>query len=99
MIRYAKNRLINSVWTLKYEILSGDKIRILSYNRNDPMGYDHEHELDDHRMIEDKDRVVHAVEVMNNKRFMSDLETNVKLYTVINPQHIFTYKENENELS
>ena len=80
----ATKRLIDSVWTLQYTMVNGYTINIVSYNRDDPEGYEKEDKLPKVRLIEKEGRVVIFVKITEDNK--------TTIYEVQNPQYIFSYK-------
>lgn len=79
-MKYAVKRLIDSVWTLGYEEVDEYNVRVFSYDRDNPVGYEKEKELPKLVNIENDERVLEAVEI-DGKR-----------YAVVNPCFIFSYR-------
>lgn len=78
-MKYATNRLIDSVWTLGYEVI-GEEIKIISYDRDNEIGYMQESTLPiANKIIENEDRIVQSV-VINGEEF-----------NVVNKGHVFSY--------
>ncbi|MGC4129264.1 MAG: hypothetical protein QM564_06825 [Bergeyella sp.] len=90
----ATERLINSVWTVEYEILSERKVKILGFLRTDPEGYEREKELPQCSLIETEGRIVTHLWLKPYNAFDPWVnEKNVKeKYEVVNPQFIFSYQ-------
>ncbi len=89
----ATNRLIDSVWTLEYEITDEGKLHILNYSREDPEGYERERELMQCALIETDQRVVIEVLMRDHEPFgWVTLENATQRYEVENPKYIFSYK-------
>lgn len=90
----ATKRLINKVWTLEYEVVSEDTVRILRISDCDLGGYRNEHSLPRLSFDEDADRTVVGVwiqeEGSRHLHFWADRLT-AKYYKVSNPKHIFAY--------
>lgn len=57
----ATERLIDSVWTLEYNILPNGKVEILKYSREDIEGYENEKNLPRLNLQEDDKRIVTGV--------------------------------------
>jgi len=91
MKKYATKRLINSVWTLTYREV-GDKIEILGYSRNNDIGYDQEKDLPRCSIVEDEARTVLGVKLLPYKAFEYNAAKSDKVFEVINPEHVFSYK-------
>jgi hypothetical protein len=79
----AVQRLINSMWTLTYELVSETSIKVIDYTRDDDEGYEREWELPRLRVIED------------DKRFIISAEIGGKTYTVTNPRFVFSYHRDQ----
>ena len=77
----AVNRIIDSVWTIEYELVpeNPNAIKLLRYSRNDPEGYEREHELPKGRLVESPHRLVVAAEIGGLG------------YDVENKKHVFDY--------
>jgi hypothetical protein len=75
----ATKRLVNSVWTLEYELTSDSTIHVVRYSRKDDEGYERESELPRVRLVESEDRTVTAA-VIDDVSFAVD-----------NPGHVFSY--------
>jgi hypothetical protein len=98
-MQYAVNRLIDSVWTLEFDIVD-DKIQIHSHNRENPVGYELEHELPNFLLHEDdsnNQRTVVGVDLFNvpHKYFIGIDTDSILEYPVANPGNIFSYKTPE----
>ena len=83
-IYLAIRRLIDSVWTLEFTI-TDNSIEIVSYSRDNSLGYKHEKTLPRCRLLYDEDRIVWGAFVGNQK------------YVVSNPKFLFDYGEPKNE--
>jgi hypothetical protein len=79
----ATQRLIDAVWTLEFRQVEKDKVEIVRYSRNDPEGYEREHQLPRMKKNEDEARNIVSVEIKG------------KTYQVTNPQYVFSYGANE----
>lgn len=91
-IKYATERLINSVWTLAYTQVSDNEISILSYGRENKIGYSKETEFPRLGMITTNDRTVIAVRFIPYNPFKCWCDKNEGVeFKVINPKHIFDY--------
>ena len=91
----ATERLIDSVWTVVYQIVEEGKVKILSYDRNNPEGYKQERELPRMSMKEDGKRVVTHLRIDSDPGYFDYWCQNDKgeLYEVVNPQYVFSYGE------
>lgn len=78
---YATERLIDSVWTLCYEVTDADNriIKIISFDRENPIGYTQEKTLPTCRLHELNNRTVYQATIAEI------------LYVVENPAHVFSY--------
>ena len=89
----ATKRLIDSVWTVEFNILNENEVEILKYSREDPEGYEKERELPQHRLVEDENRT--AVELLIRDKYDAFEWVNEEncdhRYKVTNPKHIFDY--------
>lgn len=92
MIQYATQRLINSVWTVGYKVINENKVEILSYSRENPIGYKQEKTLNRGGLIETDKRIVTHLIIEPYEPFKSWVNGSGKKYEVINPKYIFDYK-------
>ena len=94
-ILYATKRLIDSVWTLAYQRVSPTEVRILGYDRENPIGYAQERQLDLCNLREtiDGSRIVTHVALDDFKSFQcwASLTEAREHLKVVNPQHVFSY--------
>lgn len=90
-ILYATERLIDSVWTLEYELINDDQIKIISFNRDNPIGYEKETELPRVRLVEDDKRTVLSAYFEPYAKFKYLASPTGKQYEVVNPRYIFKY--------
>lgn len=86
----ATKRLIDSVWTVEFEDLGNNQARIIRYSRNDEEGYEKEGKLPYGTVIEDEGRTVTGVRI-DSHHWSDDKNKTVKTYTVVNPDHVFSY--------
>lgn len=87
---YATNRLIDSVWTMAYEIKDNHVI-IHSYDRDNAIGYEQEKNLPQFSMIEGDKRIVTGVIISEEyQAFRRDMDDGIE-YTVANPKFVFSY--------
>lgn len=90
----ATKRLLDSVWTVEYTHASPNDIVISKIGGNDQEGYDKESILPQCEIIETPDRTV--VGLLFRKEYKPfewvNFENCDKLYTVVNPKHIFAYE-------
>ena len=93
-MEYAIERLIDSVWTLGFEITSEGTITIHTYDRENPIGYEKERELSRIKIIETEGRVISEVWVSEKPMYCWESFTDHPhtKYKVDNPQYIFSYK-------
>ena len=95
----ATKRLIDSVWTVEYNILSPTEVEILKFSREDPEGYEKERQLPQCGIIEDKGKDGYSrtfVGLVVRDKFDSfgpwvNKQNCDHEYTVVNPKHIFDY--------
>lgn len=93
-MQYATQRLIDSVWTVGYEI-KDDMVVIHSYDRDNPIGYEKERELPQALLMEDDDRTVTSIFINEEyDHFRMDHSKGGKEYVVANPKHVFSYNVN-----
>jgi len=91
----ATERLIDSVWTVEYEVVGEKKAKIIAFNRKDPEGYEKESELPRCNLTETADRTVVGLTISPNAsfRYGAGLDyPDSKFYEVVNPKHIFSYR-------
>lgn len=89
----AVHRLLDSVWSLTFEF-QADRVKVLSYSRDNPDGYELERQVPQVKIIEDNNRNVLAIKIYEpknsfdcfNEKFLIDE------YKVVNPQFVFSYK-------
>jgi len=90
----ATHRLIDSVWTVEYNVVSPTEVEIIKFTREDQEGYDKERKLPQCSVIEDDKRTF--VQLLVRDKFESFKWVNKDncdhTYTVINPRYIFNYK-------
>ena len=89
----ATHRLIDSVWTVGYNIVNENEIEVISFNRNDPEGYKNERTLPQCTVIEDDKR--NFVGLMVRDKFYSfdwvNKENADHTYKVVNQKNVFDY--------
>lgn len=95
--KMAVKRLINSVWTLVYKQVDENSIKIISYDRENPIGIEKERELPLCELIEDDQRTVTGAKIQerNNTGFNSgwvDKDRPFDTFTVVNPKYVFSYE-------
>lgn len=90
----ATHRLIDSVWTVEYEVLNEYQVNILKFTREDPEGYKRERELPQCEVLEDEKRNFIGLYVRDKfKPFEWVTKDNCdRKYAVNNVKHIFDYK-------
>lgn len=88
-IQFATKRLIDSVWTLGYEIIDG-KVKIHSFDRENPIGYEKEKELPQVAIFENNERHIIKVAIADYQQFRQNFN-DAKEYEVINPRYVFNY--------
>lgn len=87
----AVKRLIDSVWAIRYEILPSNKVKIISYSREDAEGYDREDELPKGFIEEAKDpgRIADKLVLQNGDKRI--------VFKIDNPANIFSYPFNKDK--
>jgi hypothetical protein len=91
----ATKRLIDSVWTIEYEILESGEAEILRYSRDDVEGYEKEKELPLGHIVEDEQRTAVMLILSPYKPFqyLADAtDFQAKTYMIANQKHIFSYR-------
>lgn len=92
----ATKRLLDSIWTVSYNVLNENEIEIIGYNRDDPEGYKNECNLPQCTVIEDDKRNFIGLMVREKFKFNYFDWVNSKnadhIYKVVNPKHITSYK-------
>lgn len=90
----ATHRLIDSVWTVEFNVVSPTEVEILKFSRDDPEGYDKERSLPQATVVEDADRTVTGLLIRNKFDSFSWVNLNNCDYAlnVVNPKHVFDYK-------
>jgi len=91
-MQYATNRLIDSVWTVAYE-MKDDMVVIHSYDRKNPIGYEQERTLPQINLIEDENRIVRSIIINENfDAFRMDHdEDGGQEFVVANQKNVFSY--------
>ncbi len=89
----AVSRLINNVWSVVFERLADNKVRIYEHSPTVKEGYEREDNLQNFDLIEtsDSDRTVVLLEL--GKQEKQILEVKERL-AVENPKNVFGYKDN-----
>jgi len=89
----ATHRLIDSVWTVEYNIVSPTEVEIVRFSRDDEEGYEKEKQLPQCSVIEDDNRTFTGLLVRDKHDSFSWVdETNCdRKYNVTNPKHVFDY--------
>lgn len=80
---YFVKRLFDSVWTCEYMVITRHQIEVLTWNRNNTIGYENEKELPKGDLIE--------IEVNGVPRTVVGAEIDGKIFEVINPDHVFNF--------
>lgn len=90
----ATNRLIDTVWTVEFNVISDTEVEILKFTRTDPEGYEKERQLPQCAIIEGDKRTFVSLLVRDEfKSFERVNKDNCDhQYTVINPRYIFNYE-------
>lgn len=91
----ATHRLLDSVWTAEYEVISESEktIKLIKYSRNDPEGYNRERELPQCTDIEAEGRIITHLMVRDKYKpfdWVSEKDCD-RIYKLINPDHVFSY--------
>lgn len=97
--KYATKRLIDSVWTVAYQEVEGGA-RIVSYDRENPVGYNQERELPRMDLIEGKGRIVTRLVLSPYGAFNYSANASsegARVLDVVNPKNIFGYKGENDE--
>jgi hypothetical protein len=92
----AAQRLIDSVWTVAYQIVGEGKVKILSHSRENPEGYKRERELPRFGKVENPEgRIFTHLRIQNVPDPWSNWadKDNSTTYEVVNPQNVFSYDE------
>ena len=89
----ATKRLIDSVWTVEYNVIDNDFVEIISYSREDKEGYEKENILPQCSVIEDDKRNFIGLMVKDVPTFLGwvNLQNGDHDYAVVNPKHVFSY--------
>jgi hypothetical protein len=92
-IQYATKRLINSVWTVAYVINDDNTVTIVSYDRDNIIGYTKEKELPRAEIVETGERMATTLLIQEYTPFRSWPDTNkpYKEFSIANRKHIFDY--------
>ena len=90
----ATERLIDSVWTVEFNVKSPTEVEIVKFSREDPEGYKREHELPQATVVEDENRTVTGLLIRNKFEPFEWVNLNNCDYAlnVVNPKHVFDYK-------
>lgn len=98
VIHYATKRLIDSVWTATFAVVGEGKAYLITYDRENPVGYEKEKELLGCAIGEDDSREVLSIKLMLNKAYHTyALVKNSwdvgreDYFEVVNPRHVFSY--------
>jgi len=89
----ATHRLIDSVWTVEYEVLNETEIEVIKFTRNDPDGYEKERELPQCSVIEDDCRNFIGLLVRDKFNVFDwvDYDNCDREYEVKNVKYVFSY--------
>jgi hypothetical protein len=92
-IHKATTRLIDSVWTLEYQLLANGKLKIIRHCRNIKEGYDNERSLPQFALVEDDHRYIVGIMIRNEYQPFSwvNRDNCDAVYMVSNPKYIFGY--------
>ena len=92
-VKYAVNRLINSVWTISYRELEDGTIELLSHDRENAIGYEKERELPNFKLIEADNRIVMGALITNDicEYSFDWSEAEKHKFAVSNPKNVFSY--------
>lgn len=90
----ATHRLIDSVWTVEYNVVSPTEVEIVNFSRDDEEGYNKEKELPQCSVVEGERRTFVGLLVRDNfDSFKGVNRMNcTHTYKVVNPKHVFEYK-------
>ena len=93
MTKKATHRLIDSVWTIEYEIIDVFHVWIHKYSRTDQEGYDNERQLQQGTIIETANRIATELVIRPYESFngWATKENATEKYIISNPLHIFSY--------
>jgi hypothetical protein len=91
-VLYATKRLLDSVWTLAYQLTGKNEIKVLTYDRENPIGYEREKELPRVRMEEETGRILTAVYFRPYIQFEDGPVKEGPQHRVINPKNVFDYR-------
>ena len=80
---YFVKRIAGSVWTCEYMVITRHQIQVLTWSRNNDVGYEHEKELPKGRLIE--------TEIDDVPRTVVGAEIDGKIFEVINPAHALNF--------
>ena len=89
VIHYATKRLIDSVWTATFAVVGEGKAYLITYDRENPVGYEKEKELLRCALGEDDSREVRTIKLMLMKNSW-DVERE-DYFEVVNHRHVFSY--------
>jgi len=90
----ATKRLIDSVWTVEYNIVGENEVEIIKYSRDDEDGYVNEANYPQCTIFEDDKRTAIELLIRNKYEQFGSFVNKVncdKCYKIINPKHIFNY--------
>lgn len=94
-VKYATKRLIDSVWTVSYKMNPDGTVHIISYDRENIIGYTKEKELPRCTFVETPERLVTHLIIQEYEHFRSwpDQSKPHEQFHVGNPKYIFSYEE------
>ena len=95
----ATKRLINSVWTLDFEVVGPNRAKVIAFSRDDVEGYEKEKELNRHQTDEGEGRILKGFWVSPYKPFDYVASVDGEYYTVENPKHVFDYPYHGDDLT
>ncbi|EKA5635843.1 hypothetical protein OKZ62_001747 [Vibrio navarrensis] len=91
----AVKRLIDSVWTVQF-LFTDEGVHIISYSRDDEVGYVEEKRLPKAIIVEDENRIARSIKVFSPETILLEADRDDHLigeYNVLNPKFIFSYKD------
>ncbi len=86
VLKFATHRLIDSVWVLLYLDISDTEIQIVYHGDLLSFGVVIEKHAPSFRLVEDDNRIVQSAQISD------------RVFTVINPEHVFGYRGIANAL-
>jgi len=97
--RAGAQRLLDSVWTTEFIDHQDGTVTVLSYDRDNPLGYEKEKELPLVVLAESEGRIVHGLRVYGVDAYRAGYLSGVArdedsaFFSVLNPKHVFSYGE------